>query len=415
MSRSRVSSASTAATEVLLEKAYGLAHRGYEIPNEVGTRFAIASGLKGMTALAVVSLVEQGALDLATTARSLLGDDLPLIGDDVTVEHLLAHRSGIGDYLDEDLGGDITDYVMPVPVHQLADTEQFLAVLDGYPPKFAAGERFSYCNGGYVVLALIAERAIGMPYHDLVAQRVCEPAGMRDTAFLRSDELPGSAALGYLAATACGRTSSTYLCAVRATAASTRRPPTFVRSGRRSSRADRSPDWVAEMTRPAVIRPSNRGATALASGSTVDRHRDPRGLRRRRLVPVAPRPADRHDVHGHLELDQRSVADRPIPRGAPSDLNRRWVAVLLHRSRLPTHARQARRPTDTSRGIDVCLDDEVCAAPVERGSSPIARDQEDPGLVTETVDLLGLGDVPVLLGVTARQIVRCVESDLSIG
>lgn len=87
-----------------------------------------------------------------------------------------------------------------MPVHQLATTEHYLAVLDGFPPKFAAGERFSYCNGGFVVLALIAERVSGVPFHELVRQRVCEPAGMRDTAFLRSDELPGRTALGYLAA-----------------------------------------------------------------------------------------------------------------------------------------------------------------------------------------------------------------------
>jgi hypothetical protein len=40
-------------------------------------------------------------LELSTTARSLLGQ-ICLVGDDVTVEHLLSHRSGIGDYLDED-------------------------------------------------------------------------------------------------------------------------------------------------------------------------------------------------------------------------------------------------------------------------------------------------------------------------
>ncbi len=186
--------------EVVVQKAYGLAHRGHAIPNEVDTRFAIASGVKGMTALTVVSLVEDGALELETTARSILGDDLPLIGDDVTIEHLLAHRSGIGDYLDEDVETDATAYLMPVPVHQLAATEEYLAVLDGHPPKFAAGERFSYCNGGYVVLALIAERTSGIPFHELVAQRVCEPAGMCDSAFLRSDEPPGRTALGYLAA-----------------------------------------------------------------------------------------------------------------------------------------------------------------------------------------------------------------------
>ena len=186
--------------ETVVEKAYGFANRAYEIPNDADTRFAIASGVKGMTALAVVSLIEDGTIELATTARSVLGDDLPLIDDEVTVEHLLAHRSGIGDYLDEDTLGDIADYLMPVPVHELATTEQYLAVLDGFPPKFAPDERFSYCNGGYVVLALMAERASGVPFHDLVVQRVCERAGMADTAFLRSDELPERTALGYLAA-----------------------------------------------------------------------------------------------------------------------------------------------------------------------------------------------------------------------
>jgi CubicO group peptidase (beta-lactamase class C family) len=182
-----------------LAKAYGLAHRGHRIATTVDTQFAIASGGKGLTALTVVSLIEAGMLDAATTARSVLGNDLPLIGDEVTVEQLLAHRSGIGDYVDEEAGNEITDHILPVPVHELATTERFLRVLDGYPAKFSPGERFSYCNSGYVVLALMAERASGTPFHDLVQQRVCEPAGMQDTQFLRSDELPGRAALGYLA------------------------------------------------------------------------------------------------------------------------------------------------------------------------------------------------------------------------
>lgn len=185
-------------TGVLLERAYGLAHRGYGIPNTPDTRFATASGTKGLTALVVMSLVEEGVLGLGTTARSLLGADLPLVADDVTVEHLLAHRSGIGDYLDEEVEIDLSEYAMPVPVHELAETEDYLAVLDGFETKFAAGTRFAYCNGGYVVLALIAERAARTPFRDLVRDRVCEPAGMVDTEFLRSDALPGRTALGYL-------------------------------------------------------------------------------------------------------------------------------------------------------------------------------------------------------------------------
>lgn len=110
------------------------------------TQFGIASGTKGLTALAVVSLVERGELELTTTARSVLGRDLSLVDDNVTVEDLLSHRSGIGDYFDADVVGDVTDYVIPVPVHELATTEQYIPVLDGHRQKFAPGERFSYCN-----------------------------------------------------------------------------------------------------------------------------------------------------------------------------------------------------------------------------------------------------------------------------
>ena len=183
---------------VELAKAFGHADRSHGVSNTVETQFPLASGAKGLTALAVVSLIDAGVLDLATTARSVLGTDLPLIADDVTVEHLLAHRSGIGDYLDESAGREVTDYVMPVPVHKLATTEDYLAVLGGHPTAFPAGDRFSYCNGGFVVLALIAERASATPFHDLVRERVLGPAGMDDTAYLRSDELPGRAALAYL-------------------------------------------------------------------------------------------------------------------------------------------------------------------------------------------------------------------------
>jgi CubicO group peptidase (beta-lactamase class C family) len=197
--------------ETVFAQAYGLACRAHGIQNGVDTRFGIASGTKGLTALAVVSLLEDGALRLDTAVRSVLGRDLPLIGRDVTVEHLLAHRSGIGDYLDEETAQEITDYVLTVPAHELATTEQYLSVLDGFPAKFAAGERFSYCNGGYVVLALIAERVSGVPFHELVRQRVAGPAGMPDTEFLRSDELPARTATGYLPLEGVSRTNVFHL------------------------------------------------------------------------------------------------------------------------------------------------------------------------------------------------------------
>ena len=182
----------------VFQGAFWFKHRGLEIANTIDTQFGLASGAKGFTALAVMSMVERGELSLDTTARSVLGNDLPLIDDRVTVEQLLAHRSGIGDYFDEDNFDDNNAYAMKVPVHQLLTTEQYVAALDGYPMKHEPGAEFVYCNGGFVVLALIAERVSRVPFHDLVDERVCGPAALHDTAFLRSDELPGRAAIGYL-------------------------------------------------------------------------------------------------------------------------------------------------------------------------------------------------------------------------
>ncbi|MFC6286521.1 serine hydrolase domain-containing protein [Nocardioides sp. GCM10027113] len=184
--------------EPVLERAYGLADRPHGVPHAVDTMIGVASGAKVFTALTVLRLVEEGDLALDTPARELLGADLPLVDDAVTVEHLLSHRSGIGDYLDEDELDDATAYLMPVPVHRLDSAESYLAVLDGLPQKFPPGTGFSYCNGGYCVLALLAERAAGEPFHDLVRRHVIGRAGLRRTAYLRSDELPGDAATGYL-------------------------------------------------------------------------------------------------------------------------------------------------------------------------------------------------------------------------
>ncbi|MET0813190.1 MAG: serine hydrolase domain-containing protein [Microbacterium sp.] len=184
--------------EVVFAEVYGLADRAHGIPHTTDTRFATASLSKGFTALAVMSLVEEGVLALDTPVRSVLGADLPLVDDGVTVEQLLSHTSGIGDYLDEEAEWEVDDYVMTLPVHTLTDIEAFVPMLDGFPQKSPPGETFQYNNGGFMLLALVAQRASGIPFHDLVQTRVFDRAGLSHTAYLRTDELPGDTAIGYL-------------------------------------------------------------------------------------------------------------------------------------------------------------------------------------------------------------------------
>ncbi|WP_199698676.1 serine hydrolase domain-containing protein [Deinococcus cavernae] len=197
--------------ETLLEYGYGLAQRALNLPNTPQTQFGIASGTKTLTALVIISLIAEGKFKLQSRVRALLSSDLPFIADEVTIEHLLSHRSGIGDYLDENDDPDLNDYLMPVPVHRLVNTLDYLPLLDAKPMKFSPGEQFAYCNSGFVVLALIAERCTGLSFANLVRQRVTEPAGMSHTAFLRSDELPALAALGYLSDPQTDRTNVLHL------------------------------------------------------------------------------------------------------------------------------------------------------------------------------------------------------------
>ncbi|WP_307381291.1 serine hydrolase [Microbacterium sp. W4I20] len=178
-------------------QAYGFADRARRLAMTTASRFVVASVGKGFTALSVGALIDDGVLSLDSPVRPFLGGDLPLIDDAVTIEHLMAHTSGIGDYIDESTGS-ITDYVIDRPLHELDTTEAFIPVLDGRPQASAPGEKFAYCNSGFVVLALIAERASGVPFHDLVQRRVFAPAGMTASGYPRTDDMPGDLSVGYL-------------------------------------------------------------------------------------------------------------------------------------------------------------------------------------------------------------------------
>ncbi len=185
-------------SEEVFARAYGSAHRALGAPNTLDTRFAIASGSKIFTAIATLKAVEVGALRLNQPVREVLRDDLPLIDDAVTIEQLIAHTSGIGDYLDEDADWDVADYVLAAPVHTLDTAAAFLPLVDGFPQRSTPGAGFSYCNGAYIVLAIVLERVMGGTFHDILRRLVFAPAALPHTDFLRLDELPGSAAVGYL-------------------------------------------------------------------------------------------------------------------------------------------------------------------------------------------------------------------------
>ena len=146
---------------VVLAEAFGEADRSAGMRNTVETRFGIASGTKFITALAAGALIDDGILALEDRLVDVVATPLPGVSPAVTIGHLLTHTSGVYDYLDEDVVGNFDQFELPIPPSTLLTTRDYLPMLLGGPAKFEPGARFSYSNGGYILLGLALEDAGG--------------------------------------------------------------------------------------------------------------------------------------------------------------------------------------------------------------------------------------------------------------
>lgn len=156
---------------VLFRGAYGLANRAHGVPNRLDTRFLVASVTKAFTAVAAARLWRAGIIEREGTIDRWL-PDFPR-ADEITVAHLVGHRSGIPDT--DGLPWFAAAQDRPHDMDALVDSLG-AAGLD-FPP----GERYSYSNGGYTVLAASLSAATGLSYPDLMERWVYTPAGMPHT------------------------------------------------------------------------------------------------------------------------------------------------------------------------------------------------------------------------------------------
>ncbi len=178
--------------------AFGHEDRARGIPITAESRFAIASGAKTFTAVAVCQLVERGALTLDTRLRDCLDVDFPKASTDVTVRQLLQHTSGMPDYFDEEVMSDYEELWRDRPMYSIKRLHDFLPLFREAPMKDAPGDQFSYNNAGYIVLGLIVEQASGMRFDEYVVQNVFAPVGMKASGYFETDRLPDKVALGYI-------------------------------------------------------------------------------------------------------------------------------------------------------------------------------------------------------------------------
>lgn len=168
----------------VIRMGFGYANSNQQIRNGIDTRYRIGSVSKTFTALAVSQLRSTG---LITSYDDPVISYLPGFprGDEITIRHLLRHRSGIPDYL-----GQVDQDVAYTPA-ELVD------LFANRPLQFSPGADFNYSNSNYVLLGVLIEAVSGMSYTEYLALNVFGPLGMINTEYGASTNTGTAYARGY--------------------------------------------------------------------------------------------------------------------------------------------------------------------------------------------------------------------------
>jgi CubicO group peptidase (beta-lactamase class C family) len=153
--------------KVILHKGYGWANIERGIPITNATVFDVASLTKQFTAAAIMKLEMQNRLKTGDR----IGKFLPTMPKDkagITLHHLLTHTSGLpNEFVQE---SNFT-------------RERFIAAVLRAPLKTRPGQKYSYSNLGYTLLAAVIEIVSGQSYEAFLAEELFQPAGMLNTGF----------------------------------------------------------------------------------------------------------------------------------------------------------------------------------------------------------------------------------------
>lgn len=178
--------------EYIHSKGYGLANLEHEIPIGMDTIFRIGSVSKQFTTMAIAILEEKDELSFEDEMKVHI-PDLVDYGEKVTINHMIHHYSGLGDYeymdypgrfknaLGEEFRWGNEDYLTNKEFHDLIKTLPLIRK----PEK-----KFHYSNTGYVLLALVAENASGMSLREFAEKEIFKPLGMNNSFFNDDVNLP---------------------------------------------------------------------------------------------------------------------------------------------------------------------------------------------------------------------------------
>jgi len=158
---------------ITYQRSFGYADAEQQLLNNDQTAFNLASVSKIFTAVAILQLKQKGKLGLDDPYVKYF-PDFPW--PEITLRQLLSHTSGLPD-----------NQIFEKPYHE--NPEKIYTLEDLIPAfkndkrglLFKPGEKYSYSNTGFGLLALLVEHLSGMRFQDYLTKYIFRPAGMDHT------------------------------------------------------------------------------------------------------------------------------------------------------------------------------------------------------------------------------------------
>jgi D-alanyl-D-alanine carboxypeptidase len=168
-----------------------------QTPIGPGDKFRAGSIVKPFVSVAVLQLVEEGALSLDDTLPEVLPESVHARfqdSDQITVRMLLNHSSGLPEWL-----GPAVYAQIEADPGRVWDVAEFLDLSAAQAPNFAPGTGYAYSNADYTLLGEIIENITGDSWRSQVNERVIEAAGLENTSLPAPGDttIKGSYAHGY--------------------------------------------------------------------------------------------------------------------------------------------------------------------------------------------------------------------------
>lgn len=158
--------------KIIYHKAFGFSNFSTKDSLKTDDAFQLASVSKTITAIAILKLIENGQLRLDDTLQQFL-PTFPY--QNITIRHLLSHRSGLGNYM------YFIDKVWANRDSSISNQQliNFMA-RDTPTVYYSPNVRYHYCNTNYALLASIIEKISKKTYEEYIQEHIFEPLDMEN-------------------------------------------------------------------------------------------------------------------------------------------------------------------------------------------------------------------------------------------